>query len=77
MDNFPVYQTALFLHILGAFILTGGIIAAGVAFEAARRRSSADEIALRVSAWRASSGSLPPVPGSTPLTRDSSTAMTS
>jgi uncharacterized membrane protein len=41
-----VHDTALFLHILGAFILTGGIIAAGVAFEAARRRSSADEIAL-------------------------------
>jgi uncharacterized membrane protein len=41
-----VHDTALFLHILGAFTLAGGIIVAGIAFEAARRRSSPDEIAL-------------------------------
>jgi uncharacterized membrane protein len=37
---------ALFFHVLGAFLLVGGTIVAGAAFEAARRRRRPDEIAL-------------------------------
>jgi uncharacterized membrane protein len=37
---------ALLFHLLGAFLLVAGTILAGVAFEAARRRDSPDEIAL-------------------------------
>jgi uncharacterized membrane protein len=37
---------ALFLHLLGAFLFVGGVIVAGVAFEAARRRRRPSEIAL-------------------------------
>ena len=37
---------ALFFHVLGAFLFVGGVIVAGVAFEAARRRRLPGEIAL-------------------------------
>jgi len=37
---------ALFFHLLGAFLLVAGAVVAGVAFEAARRRETAAEIAL-------------------------------
>jgi uncharacterized membrane protein len=37
---------ALFFHLVGAFLFVGGVIVAGVAFEAARRRHRPDEIAL-------------------------------
>ena len=37
---------ALFFHLLGAFLLVAGVAVAGVAFEAARRRREAAEIAL-------------------------------
>ena len=37
---------ALFFHLVGAFLFIGGVIVAGVAFEAARRRRAAAEIAL-------------------------------
>lgn len=37
---------ALFFHLLGAFVFVGGVIVAGVAFEAARRRHQPGEIAL-------------------------------
>ena len=37
---------ALFFHLLGAFLLVGGVTVAGVAFEAARRRRETAEIAL-------------------------------
>jgi uncharacterized membrane protein len=41
-----MYETALFLHLLGALLFVAGIVVAGVAFEAARRRSRPAEIAL-------------------------------
>lgn len=37
---------ALFAHLLGAFLFVGGVIVAGVAFVAARRRHGPHEIAL-------------------------------
>ncbi len=37
---------ALFFNLLGAFLFVGGVIVAGVAFEAARRRQRPSEIAL-------------------------------
>jgi uncharacterized membrane protein len=41
MDN-----VALFFHVLGALLFVGGIVLAGTAFEAARRRERPGEIAL-------------------------------
>ncbi len=41
-----MYELALFFHLLGALLFVAGIVVAGVAFEAARRRDSAAEIAL-------------------------------
>jgi uncharacterized membrane protein len=41
-----VENIALFVHLLGAFSLVAGVAVASVAFEAARRRDSAAEIAL-------------------------------
>lgn len=38
-------NAALFLHLLGAFLFVSGAAVAGVAFEVARRRDSAGEIA--------------------------------
>jgi uncharacterized membrane protein len=40
------YDIALFLHILGAVLFVAGIVVAGVAFEAARRRQTPAEVAL-------------------------------
>jgi uncharacterized membrane protein len=40
------YELALLLHLLGSFSLIAGTVVAGVAFEAARRRTSPAEIAL-------------------------------
>jgi uncharacterized membrane protein len=39
-------NAALFLHLLGAFLLVSGVVLAGVAFEAARRRQTPAEVAL-------------------------------
>jgi uncharacterized membrane protein len=41
-----VENLALFLHLLGAFLFVSGTVVAGVAFETARRRQSAGEIAV-------------------------------
>jgi uncharacterized membrane protein len=40
------YEIALFFHILGVLIFVAGIVVAGVAFEAARRREQPAEVAL-------------------------------
>src|SRR5579875_3078329 len=40
------YEIALFFHILGVLIFVAGIVVAGVAFEAARRRAQPAEVAL-------------------------------
>jgi hypothetical protein len=37
---------ALFLHLFGVLLFVSGIVVAGVSYEAARRKESADEIAL-------------------------------
>jgi uncharacterized membrane protein len=37
---------ALFFHLLGALVFVAGVVVAGVAFESARRRRRADEVAL-------------------------------
>lgn len=39
-------NVAMFLHLLGAFLFVAGIVLVGTAFEAARRRSRAAEVAL-------------------------------
>lgn len=44
---------ALFGHLLGAFLFVGGLIVAGVGFEAARRRRRPAEIALLLGTTRA------------------------
>lgn len=41
-----MHDAALFLHLLGALLFAAGIVVAGVAFEAARRRERPVEIAL-------------------------------
>jgi uncharacterized membrane protein len=43
---------ALFFHLLGALLLVSGIVLAGTAFESARRRKSAAEIAALLSLSR-------------------------
>ena len=43
---------ALFLHLLGAFLLVSGVVVVGVAFEAARARRDPREIALLLSFGR-------------------------
>ncbi|HET6869261.1 MAG TPA: DUF2269 family protein [Solirubrobacteraceae bacterium] len=45
MDS-TTYNVALVLHLLGAITFVAGIVVAGVAFEAARRRTQPAEIAL-------------------------------
>lgn len=47
------YDVALFLHLLNAFFFISGIVVAGVAFEAARRRERPEEIALLLGLSRA------------------------
>jgi uncharacterized membrane protein len=39
-------STVLFFHLVGAFLFVGGALVAGVAFEAARRRTEPRDIAL-------------------------------
>jgi uncharacterized membrane protein len=39
-------NVALFFHLVGAFLFVAGVVLAGVAFEAARRREDPGEIAL-------------------------------
>jgi uncharacterized membrane protein len=46
MDELTRYELALFFHLLGALLFVAGIILAGVAFEAARRRQRPADIAL-------------------------------
>lgn len=41
-----MHEPALFLHLLGVLLFAAGIVVAGVAFEAARRREQPSEIAL-------------------------------
>ncbi|MDA8357811.1 MAG: DUF2269 family protein [Actinomycetota bacterium] len=41
-----LYDLALCLHLVGAFLLVSGTVLAAVAFEAARRRANSAEIAL-------------------------------
>lgn len=47
------FEVALFLHVIGAMAFVAGTVLAGVAFEAARRRTSAGEVALLLSLARA------------------------
>jgi uncharacterized membrane protein len=51
-----VTNVALFLHLLGALMFVGGVVVAGVAFEAARRRNDPREIALLLGLTRAGVG---------------------
>jgi uncharacterized membrane protein len=51
------YQIALFLHVLGALLFFGGVMVAGIASEAARRRRSPSEVAALLGVARA--GMLP------------------
>lgn len=46
-------DVALFFHLLGAFLLVGGVAIAGAAFEAARRRNTPAEIGLLLGVTRA------------------------
>jgi len=46
-------EIALFFHLLGALSFVAGIVVAGVAFEAARRRTEPSEIALLLGLTRA------------------------
>jgi uncharacterized membrane protein len=46
------YNVALVLHLFGAITFVAGIVVAGVAFEAARRREQPAEIALLLSTTR-------------------------
>ena len=39
-------DVALLFHLVGAFLLVGGTMVAGIAFEAARRRETPSDIAL-------------------------------
>ena len=46
------YNIALFFHLLGVLLLFAGAVVAGVAFELARRRASAADVAALLSASR-------------------------
>jgi len=48
-----MYNVAFFFHIIGAVLLISGIIVAGIAFEAARRRDAPCDIALLLGLTRA------------------------
>jgi len=52
MDELTRYRLALFFHLLGALLFVAGIILAGVAFEAARRRQRPADIALLLALTR-------------------------
>lgn len=47
------FEVALFLHVIGAMAFVAGAVVAGVAFEAARRRTRVGEVALLLSLARA------------------------
>lgn len=47
-------DAVLLLHLLGAFLLISGVVLAGVAFEAARRRETPAEVALLLGLARVS-----------------------
>lgn len=47
------FEIALFLHLLGTMAFVSGMAVAGVCFEAARRRSTATEVAMLLSLTRA------------------------
>jgi uncharacterized membrane protein len=49
-------NVALFLHLLGAFVLVAGMVLAGAAFETARRREQSAEIALLLGLARIAAG---------------------
>jgi uncharacterized membrane protein len=49
-------NAVLFLHLTGVLLFVAGVAVAGVAFEAARRRERAEEIALLLSLTRAGVG---------------------
>ena len=51
MDS-TTYNVALVLHLLGVITFVAGIVVAGVAFEAARRRRQPTEVALLLSVTR-------------------------
>lgn len=51
MDS-TTYNVALVLHLLGVITFVAGIVVAGLAFESARRRQQAAEIALLLSITR-------------------------
>jgi uncharacterized membrane protein len=46
------YEVALFFHVLGALIFFAGVVVAGVAFELARRRPRAADVAALLAASR-------------------------
>lgn len=46
-------NTVLFGHLLGVLLFVAGVVVAGVAFEAARQRQRADEVALLLGLTRA------------------------
>jgi uncharacterized membrane protein len=51
MDS-DTYNIALFFHLLGALMFVAGIVLAGAAFEAARRREQPAEVALLLTLTR-------------------------
>jgi uncharacterized membrane protein len=51
MDS-DTYNIALFVHLLGALMFVAGIVLAGAAFEAARRREQPAEVALLLTLTR-------------------------
>jgi hypothetical protein len=48
-----IEDTVLFFHIFGVMLFISGIVVAGIAFEAARRRQRAEEVALLLGLGRA------------------------
>jgi uncharacterized membrane protein len=51
-DASGVHDLALFLHLIGVLLFVAGVVVAGVAFEAARRRGDPGEIALMLGLTR-------------------------
>jgi uncharacterized membrane protein len=47
------YELGLLVHLLGVLLFSGGVLVAGVVFEAARRRSRPSEVALLLGVSRA------------------------
>lgn len=55
-DHSDVTDALLFFHLLGVLLFVAGVVVAGVAFEAARRRERVEEIALLLGLTRAGAG---------------------